>query len=178
MEAEAAVLSICQSPQTARDGVGFPRHQTTVSGGCEGMCVWHALQLARATTLRGSFRLRLRRVTRWEYDNNKFTLMHCAKRAQSETGWRQVQRVGQTFGRSWAHRLVDFGRVEGLVVDSHGETSEDLIRFIRRITDRSCETRFRQMGFSSPRSVKSTVKQQIYPSLGIEKVGDMTRLHI
>ena len=75
-------------------------------------------------------------------------------------------------------RLADFGRVEGLVVGAHGEASKDLISLIRRITDRACETRFRQMGFQSPRSAKSTVKQQIYLSLGIEAVRGMARLRI
>ena len=43
---------------------------------------------------------------------------------------------------------------------------------------RAAQTRFRQMGFKSPRSAKSTVKQQIYVSLGIEAVRDMARLRI
>ena len=34
------------------------------------------------------------------------------------------------------------------------------------------------MGFQSPRSAKSTVKQQIYLSLGIEAVRGMARLRI
>ena len=37
-----------------------------------------------------------------------------------------------------AQRLSDSGRVEGLVVGAHGETSEDLIAFIRRLTNRAC----------------------------------------
>ena len=77
-----------------------------------------------------------------------------------------------------AQRLSDFGRVEGLVVGAHGEASEDLIKFIRRLTDRAAQTRFRQMGFQSARSVRSTVKQQIYLSLGVEAVRGMARLRI
>ena len=77
-----------------------------------------------------------------------------------------------------AQRLSDFGRVEGLVVGAHGEASEDLINFIRRLADRAAQTRFRQMGFQSARSARSTVKQQIYLSLGVEAVRGMARLRI
>ena len=77
-----------------------------------------------------------------------------------------------------AQRLSDFGRVEGLVVGAHGEASEDLINFIRRLADRAAQTRFRQMGFQSARSARSTIKQQIYLSLGIEAVRGMARLRI
>ena len=55
------------------------------------------------------------------------------------------------------------------------EASEDLIVFIRRLTDRASQIRFRQMTF---RSAKSTVKQQIYLSLGVEIVRGMVRMRI
>ena len=77
-----------------------------------------------------------------------------------------------------AQRLSDFGRVEGLVIGAHGEASEDLHKFIRRLTARAAQTRFRHMGFQSARNATSTVRQQIFLSLGVEAVRGMARLRI
>ena len=55
---------------------------------------------------------------------------------------------------------------------------ENFIAFIRRFVDRDSQTIFSQMGFQSVRSAKSTVKQQIYLSLGVKAVRGMDRLLI
>ena len=77
-----------------------------------------------------------------------------------------------------SQRLSNFGRVEGLVVGAHGEGSPDMLKFIARIADRAAQTRYRVMGFSSARSARSTVLNQIYLSIGIEAVRGMARLRI
>ena len=77
-----------------------------------------------------------------------------------------------------AQRLQDFGRVEGLVVGAHGEGSSDLIALIKRLATRGAMTRFRQMGFQSARSARSTVLNQLYLSLGVEAMRGMARLRI
>ena len=53
-----------------------------------------------------------------------------------------------------------------------------MLKFIGRIADRVAETRFRVMGFDSARSVRSTVLNQIYLSIGVEVVRGMARLRI
>ena len=77
-----------------------------------------------------------------------------------------------------AQRLQDFGRVEGLVIGAHGEVSPDLLALINRLANRAAQTRHRQMGFDSARSARSTVRQQIFLSLGVEAVRGMARLRI
>ena len=77
-----------------------------------------------------------------------------------------------------AQRLHDFGRVEGLVVGAHGEASPDLLKLINRLANRASQTRHRHMGFDSARCARSTVKQQIFLSLGVEAVRGMAKLRI
>ena len=75
-------------------------------------------------------------------------------------------------------RLRSFGRVEGLVVGAHGEGSPDLLRFIKLLAERAAMTRFRSMGFDTPRSARSTILGQIRMSLGVEAIRGMARLRV
>ena len=105
---------------------------------------------------------------------HKEALRKAAKVDVMYNGWDKHSRVPGPM----AQRLMDFGRVEGLVVGAHGEGSPDLMKFITRIANRAAETRFRVMGFNSARSARSTVLNQIYLSIGIEAVRGMARLRI
>ena len=75
-------------------------------------------------------------------------------------------------------RLQGFGRIMGLAVGAHGEFSKDVHMLIARMAKQGAQSRFRDMGFNSPREAHSTVKQQVLLALGIEAAKGMARLRI
>ena len=74
--------------------------------------------------------------------------------------------------------LLRFGRVEGLAVGAHGEGSMDLIKLLERIAARGADRRFRDLGFNSALQAKSTVKKQVFMTVGIEAMRGMARLRL
>ena len=75
-------------------------------------------------------------------------------------------------------RLQAYGRVEGLTVGAHGESSPDLDTLIKRIADKGAMSRYRVLGFESPLDARSTVINQIYMTLGIEAIRGVARLRV
>ena len=75
-----------------------------------------------------------------------------------------------------AQRLRGFGRLEDLVVGTHGEGSPDLLKLIKRIVKRFTETNFRIMDFNSSKGAYNRMINQIYLSLGTESIRGMIRL--
>ena len=75
-------------------------------------------------------------------------------------------------------RLQGFDRIMGLAVGDHDEFSKDLDMLIKRMTKQGSQSRFRDMGFNSPREVCGTLKQQVLLALGIEAVKGMARMRI
>ena len=75
-------------------------------------------------------------------------------------------------------RLQGFGRIKGLVVVTHGEFSPDLINLIEQLSKQGASSRHRDMGFDNVNETMSTVKQQVFLSLGIEAARDTTRMRI
>ena len=75
-------------------------------------------------------------------------------------------------------RLQAYGRVEGIVVGAHGESSKELNDLIQRVAEKGALTRFRVLGFQSPLAARSTVINQIYMALGVEAIRGVARLRV
>ena len=73
---------------------------------------------------------------------------------------------------------MSYGRCEGLVVGAHGECSSDVEDLIDRMVQRGAQRRFREMGFSSAQTAKSTVLAQVRLSIGIEAIRGMARVRL
>ena len=54
----------------------------------------------------------------------------------------------------------------------------DLIKLLERITARGADRRFRDLGFDSALQAKSTVKKQVFMTVGIEAMRGMVRLRL
>ena len=75
-------------------------------------------------------------------------------------------------------QLQKFGKVEGFVVGAHGECSQALMHFIKRVANQGALTRFRTMGFKSPLEARSTVLSQMYMALGVEAIRGIARIRV
>ena len=75
-------------------------------------------------------------------------------------------------------RLQAYGRVEGIVVGAHGESSPELNDLIHRVAEKGALARFRVLGFDSSLAARSTVLNQIYTSLGVEVIRGVARLRV
>ena len=53
-----------------------------------------------------------------------------------------------------------------------------MIKLLERIAARGADRRFRDMGFNSALQAKSTVKKQVFMTVGIEAMWGMTRLRL
>ena len=74
--------------------------------------------------------------------------------------------------------LQAYGRVEGLAVGAHGESSPELDDLILRVANQGALARYRVLGFESPLAAHSTVLNQIYMALGIESIRGIARLRV
>ena len=71
-----------------------------------------------------------------------------------------------------------YDRVEGFVIDSHGECNQVLQDFVQRIVNQGALSRFREMGFKSALDARSTVLSQIYLSIDIETIKGVARIRV